>query len=81
VPFSMHANAIRRMAPHMDITHAEVDAIIARRTESPHLSHRVRMSSARPSGGLYSQPDFINRPTLSSTLGKRTLMCGLLTTA
>jgi hypothetical protein len=81
VSFSMHAAATRRMAPHAAITHAEADDMIARRTKAPHPSLWVHASSARPFGGLNSQPDFVNRPTLSSTLGKRTLMCGLLTTA
>jgi hypothetical protein len=37
-PFSMHAGATRRMAPHTAITRVGVDATIARRTEAPHLS-------------------------------------------
>jgi hypothetical protein len=66
----MHASATRRMVLHVAIIRAEVDATIARRTKGPHLSLRVLASLARPSGGLDSQPDFINRPTLLSTLGK-----------
>jgi hypothetical protein len=68
--FSMHADTTRRMAPHAAITHAEADTTIARGTKAPHPSLWVPVSSARPSGGLDSQPDSINQPTLSSTLGK-----------
>jgi hypothetical protein len=70
VPFSMRTGTTRRMAPHAAITCDVADATIVRRTEAPHPSLRVHASSARLSGGLDSQPDFDNRPTLSSTLGK-----------
>jgi hypothetical protein len=70
-PFSMHAGVTRRMAPHVAITHAEADATIARRTEAPHPSLRRARFSDR-----FRQP-----ANIVSTLGKRTPMCGLLTTA
>jgi hypothetical protein len=76
--FSMHTTATRRMMPHTAITRVETDDTIARRTEAPHLSLQARASSTRPSGGLDSQPNFVNWPIWSSTLGKRTLMYGLL---
>jgi hypothetical protein len=81
VLFSMCADATRRMAPHAAITCTEADATIAKRTKAPHLSLWVHASLARLSGGLDSWPDSDSQPTASSTLGKRTPTCGLLTIA
>jgi hypothetical protein len=80
VPFLTHTDVIRRMAQHAAIIHDEVDAMTVRETKAPYPSLRVHASLARLSRGLDSQPDSDNRPT-SSTLGKQTLRCGLLTIA
>jgi hypothetical protein len=76
VSFSMRVAMTRRMASHAVVTCAEADGTTTRRIGAPHLSLWVLASLERPSEGLDFQLGFVNRPTSSNTLGKRTPTCG-----